>query len=673
MGYKKFFEVSTESGYKSISYDEFEDTYYYEGELGAIYTKMETKFVLWAPTAEDVKVILYGTDGKEYRNSYRSKIDMIKGEKGIWQVKVDGDLNGEYYNYLVKNKGIVNEVVDPYAKALGVNGDRGMVVDLLSTNPEGWENDKKPKQMSPVDAVIYEMHIRDFSIDENSGVSNEKKGKFLGVCESGTTTNKGTKTCLDHLEELGVTHIHLLPSFDYSTVDEANLDTPQYNWGYDPKNYNAPEGSYSTDPFNGKVRIKEFKEMVKKVHEKGIRVVMDMVYNHTMKSSDSNLNLAVPDYYYRQDSKGNFSDGSACGNETASERKMVRKFIVDSVIYWAKEYHIDGFRFDLMGLHDIETMKEIRKELDKIDKTILMYGEGWNGGPSPLPEEKAALKKNTVKYGNLQIAAFSDDIRDGVKGHVFYEDKPGFVNGAKNMEETIKFAVVASTKHPEVNYNKINYSDKPWANEPYQTVTYASAHDNYTLFDKLQVVNKDANISDLKRMNKLIASIILTSQGIAFIHAGEEFARTKVKEDGTLEENSYKSPDSVNKLDWKRKEEFIDIFNYYKGLIKLRKTHKGFRMDRNIDIANNIRFLSKGESFSKDNIVAYTINSAAVGDTWSEILVIFNSNNEEVQVKLPSKGWSLVVDDNMAGVEEIKFIDDTKIIVPKVSAYILHK
>ena len=673
MGDKKYFEVNTGSGYKAISYDEFENTYYYEKELGALYTKSETRFVIWAPMAEDVKVVLYGTSGKEYKNSYRKKIAMIKGEKGTWSVKVDGDLNGEYYNYIVKNKGVENEIVDPYAKALGVNGDRGMVVDLLSTNPEGWEDDIKPKQISPVDAIIYEMHVRDFSIDEESGVSNAKKGKFLGVCESGTTTNNGTKTCLDHLDDLGITHIHLLPSFDYSTVDEANLDKPQYNWGYDPKNYNAPEGSYSTDPFNGEVRIKEFKEMVKEVHKKGIRIVMDMVYNHTMKSFDSNLNLAVPGYYYRQDSKGNFSDGSACGNETASERKMVRKFIVDSVLYWAKEFHIDGFRFDLMGLHDIDTMKEIRKGLDKIDKTILMYGEGWNGGPSPLPEEKAALKKNTVKYGNMQIAVFSDDIRDGVKGHVFYEDKPGFVNGAKGMEETIKFAVVASTKHPEVDYSKVNYSDRPWANEPYQTVTYASAHDNYTLFDKLQVVNKNATINELKRMNKLIASIILTSQGIAFIHAGEEFARTKVKEDGTLDENSHKSPDSVNKLDWKRKEEFIDIFNYYKGLIKLRKAHKGFRMDRTVDIANNIKFLSKGEAFSKENIVAYTINSAAVGDTWNEIAVIFNGNREEVKIKLPNRGWNVVLDKNNAGTDIIRVIDKDVVTVEGISAMVLYK
>ena len=489
-------------GRELIFNDEFEKLYNYDGELGVVYSKDKSKFILWAPTADNVDLLLYGDDGYNYNCKPIQTYNMNKGINGTWIIEINKDLNGQYYNYLVTIDGKVNEVVDPYAKAVGVNGKRGMVIDLDTTNPEGWEEDKKPELKSPTDSIIYEAHVRDLTIDETSGIKEEFKGKFKGLTESNSCIpGTNIKTVVNHIKDMGFTHIHLLPSFDYGSVDETKLDEPQFNWGYDPENYNVPEGSYSTNPYLGDVRIREFKEMVKALHQSGIRVVMDVVYNHTF-NLDSCLNKAVPKYYYRQDEEGNYSDASACGNETASVRYMFRRYMIDSVVYWAKEYHVDGFRFDLMGIHDIETMKLIREELNKIDPTIIMYGEGWMGGPSPLKEGGAALKKNTHKFGDLQIAAFSDDCRDGVKGHVFYEEEAGFANGKDGLEETIKFAVVASTPHEQIDKTNIVYSEEFWANEPYQTVTYASAHDNYTLWDKLQIVSPESSKEELIKINK---------------------------------------------------------------------------------------------------------------------------------------------------------------------------
>ncbi|MGL4773388.1 MAG: type I pullulanase, partial [Clostridium sp.] len=382
---------------------------YYDGALGAIYNKEKTTFVLWAPTADNVYVKLYSRD---------SLVNMAKGNNGEWSVVVEGDLENEFYNYIVEIDGKENVVVDPYAYAVGVNGTKGMVVDLALTNPDGFENDIKPELKKATDAIIYEMHVRDFTIDDNSEVKDEYKGKFIGLT---------SKNQIEHLKRLGVTHIHLLPIADYKSIEEESFSSDKYNWGYDPQNYNVPEGSYSTNPYDGKVRIKEFKEMIMAMHKAGIRVIMDVVYNHTYDTETSLFNLAVPKYYHRTDSNGNFTNGSACGNEVASEKPMVRRFMKDSISYWAKEYHIDGFRFDLMGLHDIKTMKEIRKELDKLDKSILVYGEGWKGGESPLPDEESALKCNTTNFELEQIACFSDDIRDAVKGDVFEAKSPGFV------------------------------------------------------------------------------------------------------------------------------------------------------------------------------------------------------------------------------------------------------
>lgn len=653
-----------------VNTSKFNNLFKYDGKLGCFYSKDKTKFKLWAPTATEVNLLLFGKNKMEYNNKPVNVIAMKRQDKGVWAVEVPGDIDGMFYNYMVKADAQEKEVVDPYAKAVGVNGDRGMVVDFSRTNPEGWENDVRPNKGHAIDSVIYEMHIRDFSIDANSGVEEKYKGKYLGVIEAKTSIpGKGTKTCLEHLKELGVTTVHLMPVFDFATVDESKPELNQYNWGYDPKNYNVPEGSYSTDPYDGAVRIKEFKEMVMGLHKSGLRVVMDMVYNHTYSSYDSNLNKAVPNYYYRQDDNGYFSNGSGCGNELASERSMVRKFIVDSILYWTQEYHIDGFRFDLMGLEDIVTMKEIRSKLDMIEDDIIMYGEGWTGGWSTLSPNEAALKHNTARYGGQQIAAFDDNIRDGIKGHVFNHDEKGFINGQDGYEETIKFGVVAATYHAQVHYRSVDSSKEAWANEPYQCVTYASAHDNLTLWDKLKVSSSWANDIDLRAMNKLSAAIVFTCQGIPFIQAGEEFARTKVNPDGSLNENSYNAPDSVNKLDWNRKDEYNDVFEYYKGLINMRKNHRAFKMNTNIQIQDNLQFLDTNYK----SVIAYTINGEAVKDDWKNIVVIYNGRREEVEVTIPEGKYAIMVNEKSAGETKLGEVNGNKVIVHRKSCYVLVK
>lgn len=643
---------------KILSGEDYDKLPIYSGDdLGANYTKEKTTFKLWAPTADDVKVCLY-EDG--LRGETFCKQSCTLDEFGVWSTEINRDLLGIYFTYEVSFGEEVNIVVDPYAKAVGANGQRAMVIDLSLTDIEGWKEDKPVLLEAQTDAIIYEIHVRDMSISEDSGIIN--KGKFIGLVEENTKYNE-VSTGLQHLKELGITHVHLLPSFDYFTVDETKLCEPQFNWGYDPLNYNVPEGSYSTNPFDGEVRIKEFKQMVKGFHDNGIGVIMDVVYNHTGLTEESWFHKIVPGYYHRQFEDGTFSDGSGCDNETASERAMVRKYIVDSVLYWAKEYHIDGFRFDLMAVHDIETMNLIREELDKIDKRIIMYGEGWNGGPSALNESKAAFKKNGPLL-NSRIALFSDDLRDGIKGDVFVKEDGGFVNGGKDTEESIKFGVVASVNHPQVDYEKVNYSEAPWANEPTQTVSYVSAHDNLTLWDKLCATCPDEVEETLIKMDKLSNGIVLTCQGISFIHAGEEFLRTKC---GV--ENSFKSPDHINKLSWSRKAKYLDVFNYYKGLISLRKAHPAFRMTTTNDINSNLKFLEVEE----DNLVAFYIGNNANGDIWSDIVVIYNANKKAKEVELPLSDWDVVVDEATAGTEVLRTISGSRVQVAGISLMVLKK
>lgn len=650
---------------KNFNSEEFNNKFYYSGELGATYSKDKTIFRVWSPEAKSLELLLY-RDGNT--DSLIEKDSLNKKENGVWEIVKEGDLNGVYYKYHIVGENFEHDFVDPYCRALGVNGYRGMVIDLEETNPIGWKADYRPELKEVIDSILYEMHIRDFSIDESSGVTIENRGKFLGVVEEKTTI-PGTrvKTTLDHLKELGITHVHLLPAFDFGSVDEERLNEPQYNWGYDPVNYNVPEGSYSKNPYNGEVRIKEFKEMVLKLHRAGIRVVMDVVYNHTYSGENSNLNLSYPGYYHRQDKNGEFSNGSGCGNELASERLMVRKYMIDSLKYWAKEYHIDGFRFDLMALHDIETLQEIRKEMDKIDTSILIYGEGWNGGESPLPKEKACFKCNVGKFGDLQIAAFSDDMRDGIKGHVSKLKEGGFVNGGNDFEESIKFGIVAATYHKEIDYEKVNYSDESWANEPYQTINYSSAHDNNTLHDKLRIVCENASEEEIIDMNKLSAAIVLTSQGIPFIHAGEELLRSKVNEKGEFIENSYNSNDFVNKIDWTRKIEYKSLFEYYRGLINLRKEYELFRLNNSKEIREKLLFIEKELGIKEKGVVAYRLK-----DENDELIVIFNGSDNEFNLTLPKGEWGIMVNKEVASREIINKVCGNYTIKDK-AAYVLKK
>lgn len=669
--YSKSYTLS-KTGYKTtavslsnvFSTQEFESAFTYDGDdLGASYSKESTTFKVWAPTAEKVALNLYSAGTGD--NLIKS-VAMNKAEKGVWSYTESGDLNGTYYTYSVTVSGKTNEAVDLYARTTGMNGDRGMVIDLDATDPDGWSNDTKPEFVNYTDAVIYELHVRDLSMDESSGIKDEYKGKYLAFTQTGTKNSSGMATGIDHIKELGATHIHLLPVFDYASVDESKPESNGFNWGYDPKNYNAPEGSYSTDPSKGEVRVNEFKQMVQSIHQNGMRVVMDVVYNHTSATEDSYFNMTVPDYYYRKNGDS-YSNGSGCGNETASERAMVRKYIVDSVVYWATEYHIDGFRFDLMGIHDIETMNAVREALNEIDPSILIYGEGWTGGTSALADSLSALKANTYQLN--EIAAFSDDIRDGIKGNVFNANDKGFVSGKNGCEESIKFGIVASTKHDQIDYTLVNYSSKEWAASPSQTINYASAHDNLTLWDKLATSNADDDEATRVKMNKLSAAIVLTSQGIPFFQAGEEFLRSKPNESGTgFDENSYKSSDAVNSLKWDTLTDNADVFNYYKGLIAFRKAHSALRMTTTEDINKNLSF----EDTGKENVVAYSIKNKPNNEEAEMIFIAFNANREPVELTLPVDGrWSVYVDGEKAGTEVIKTVNGNTITVDGISGVAL--
>ena len=604
----------------------------YKGtDLGLIYTPKMSTFKIWAPTAEQALLVFYNSgDGGEQTTLTNLKKDI----NGTWSARVDGDLKGKFYVFKVQVNGKwLNEVPDPYAKAVGVNGKRAMVVDLKDTDPVDWEKDKSPSFRNTTDAILFELHVRDASIDPGSGIKN--KGKYLGLTETGTKNAEGLSTGLDHIKELGVTHVHLLPVFDFYSLDESKPDKPQYNWGYDPLNYNVPDGSFSTNPYDGVTRIKEFKQMVMALHQNGLRVVMDVVYNHTRLTEDSYFNQLVPGYYYRQTRDGKFSNATACGNETASERYMMRKFMLESVLYWVKEYHIDGFRFDLMGVHDIETMNLISKELHKIKPDILLYGEGWTAGASPMPDSLRALKKYAYKLD--RIAVFSDDIRDGIKGSVFEHDDKGFVSGKPGMEESIKFGIVASCKHPQVDYTKVNYSKAPYSAQPWNTITYAECHDNHVLWDKLTISAKNATEGERLEMYKLALSIVLTSQGISFLHAGTEFLRTKK---GV--ENSFESPDSINAINWNLKTRNKEVFEYLKALIKMRKEHPAFRMNNAKPIFNNIRFYNNLPA----GVIAYGINGNAVNDKWRRILVCFNGTRKRQSIPLEKYVWNTWILDN---------------------------
>jgi pullulanase len=607
---------------------------FYSGkDLGLTYSPKAATFKIWAPTATAAKLNLYKSDlgGTAIRS-----INMNKGENGIWQITVAENLKNSYYTFQV-NIGNTwsEEVVDPYAKACGTNGLRAQVIDLKETNPVGWAQDKSPNfsvSNKQTDAVIYELHVRDASIHASSGIKN--KGKFLGLAEVGTKNSAGQSTGLSHIKELGVTHVHLLPFYDYNSVDETKAAV-QYNWGYDPVNYNIPEGSYSTNPADGKVRIKELKELIKTMHSNGLRIIMDVVYNHTALTKNANFNILVPDYYYRKRADGSFSDASSCGNETASDNAMFQKFMIESVVYWVNEYHIDGFRFDLMGIHDIETMNLISDTLHKIKPSIVLYGEGWTSSSSPLPEEKRALKKNAAQLNG--IAVFSDDMRDGIKGSVFNIDDRGFATGNIGNSESVKFGIVAAGKHPQINYSKVNYSKEPYTAGPAGLINYADCHDNNILWDKIALSFKEASVAERTKMHELAYAIVLTAQGASFLHAGTEFLRTK---NGV--ENSFDKGDIVNGIDWDLKTKNNTSYQFIKNLVQIRRAHPAFRMQTAAQIATHINF----ENSQPAGIIAYTINGAAVGDTWKKIWVAYNGSLSPQTLTLPRGTWKVGLSSN---------------------------
>ncbi len=618
-------------------------------DLWLSYTKERTVFKIWSPNAEKVRLNLYkNSNGGNPESQHMLKFS----QNGVWKLAINQDLNGSYYTYQVMiNGNWLAETPGIYARAVGVNGKRAMVLDQKSTHPEGWDRDQGPKLTYPNEAIIYELHIRDMTIHPESG--SNMPGTYLGLVESGTKGPGGVATGIDHLKELGINYVHLLPTFDHYAINEQRLDSAQFNWGYDPQNYNVPEGSFSSDPFKAEVRIKEFKQMVQAFHNNGIGVILDVVYNHTGRTENSNFNLENPDYFYRFREDGSFSDAAACGNETASEKEMMRKYILESVSYWAKEYHLDGFRFDLMGIHDITTMNEVAETLKKVNPNIFVYGEGWTAGDSPLPEDQRALKKHIKQMP--QVSAFSDDIRDGLKGSVFEDTSTGFVSGAENTEESVKFGIVGSIEHPEIDYAKVNYSKEAWTNDPWQAISYVSCHDNHTLIDKLQVSRSDADRDKLIAMDKLANAVVLTSQGVSFIHAGSEMLRTKNEE-----HNSYNLPDSINQIDWNWKVGNKDVFDYYQNLISLRKAHPGFRMTSGDEVRQHLTFKRV-----ENGLISYQISDHANKDSWKNILVIYNAKEQPVSYTLDG-AWQIAVIGDRFDLDQGPMVDGS-VEVPGIS------
>lgn len=620
------------------------------------YNTQSTTFKLIAPDdAKKVVVRLYnaGMNGKPAKT-----VKMLCQGNDTWTATVDGDLNGKFYTFDAGH----GETPGVFATAVGVNGRRGAIIDMAATNPEGWENDVRPVIKSPADLVIYEMHHRDFSIARNINLnldevtvkrqSTKYPGKFLALTED---------WAVDYLKDLGVNAVHILPSFDYASVDELHLEQPQYNWGYDPVNYNVPEGSYSTNPYDPAVRIREFKQMVQALHKAGIRVILDVVYNHTFNIANSNFQLTYPDYYFRKTSDGKYSDGSGCGNETASERPLMRRFMIESVKYWINEYHIDGFRFDLMGVHDIETMNEIRSAVNAIDPTIFIYGEGWSAGTCAYPVEKLGMKANISKMPG--IAAFSDDIRDALRGPFNDDTKGAFLAGLGGEEESLKAGIAGMTAHPQVDYSKVNYSKEPWATEPTQMISYVSCHDDMCLVDRLTESNPGINTDELIRLDLLAQTAVFTSQGVPFMLCGEEMLRNKHRV-----HNSYKSPDEINQLNWNNLQLYPQVFAYYKNLIALRNNHPAFRLGTADLVRKHLEFLPvDGEC-----LVAWRLKDYAGRDDWRNIIVILNSNREAKTVAIPQGNYTIVCADGVIDEKGMGNVSGASVSVSPQSAMILH-
>lgn len=606
------------------------------------YTKRSTTFALVAQKAQSVNLNIYaeGIGGKPVKT-----VAMRKGEKGVWKAVVKGDLKGRFYTFNVKQDGkMLGETPGLFAKAVGVNGKRGAIIDMAATNPEGWESDRA-LGYAPTDFIVYESHNRDFSVSRKEA---RYPGKFMALTEP---------WAIEHLKSLGVTAIHLLPSFDYASVDEEHLDRPQFNWGYDPLNYNVPEGSYSTNPFKPEVRVKEFKQMVKALHDAGIAVILDVVYNHTMDIQNSNFQRTNPDVFYRKNDKGEYSDGSGCGNETASENPLMRQYMIESFKYWADEYHLDGFRVDLMGVHDIATMNLIREALPK---NVLIYGEGWSAGSCAYPVEKLAMKANV--YQMPGIAAFSDEMRDAIRGPFSDDHQSAFLAAKPGHQESIKAGIVGCIEHPQVDYSKVNYSKKPWAIEPTQMMAYVSCHDDLCLVDRLKASIPGIGTDELIRLDLLAQTAVFTSQGVPFMLSGEEMLRDKK---GV--HNSYKSPDSINQLPWDNMQKYPQVFAYYQGLIALRKAHPAFRLGSAELVRQHLEFLPVGEG-----LVAFRLKGNAGGDAWRDIYVVLNANKYACMVDVPEDAYTSVVAAGKVNLDGIRSTTTSKLEVPAQSALIVH-
>ena len=614
-------------------------------------------FCLWSPMADSARVNIYKHG--QGRNLITTFLLDKDEATGTWRATSTDNLMNRFYTFQIKiGDRWLDETPGVWAKAVGVNGKRAAIIDFAKTNPEGWGDDRGPQVQSITDAVIYEMHHRDFSMHPNSGIVN--KGKFVAMLEEGTLSLNDQPTGIDHLKELGITHVHILPSFDYMSVDETQLPSNIYNWGYDPINYNVPDGSYSTNPADPYCRIREMKEMIMALHEAGIGVIMDVVYNHTGITEGSNFELTAPGYYYRQRPDGTYSDASACGNETASDRPQMRNFIVNSVKYWVREYHIDGFRFDLMAIHDTVTMNQAAAAIKEINPSAFIYGEGWMAGSSPLPIEQQALKVNVAKMTG--IAVFSDDIRDAVKGHYSNEGDRGFASGKPGNEETVKIGIVASTAHPQVDYSKGNNAKAPYATSPQQIINYVSCHDDLCLTDKLDISMQGSTEDERINTAKLAQTIVFTSQGTPFMFAGEEIFRSKQRV-----HNSFRSPDSINAIDWNQKEKYRDLFDYYRNLIAMRKAHPAFRLRTADEVARHIKF----DETKSDNLISYSITGNAGGDTWKEIKLVFNGANEAQTVNIKKDDWTIVAQDGRIDMNGLGTTRGGSITLPPHTALIL--
>ena len=607
------------------------------------YSPRQTTFKLNAPKKPTLRIYEAGRGGNAIK-----KIKMKQTAENVWEATVSGDLKGKFYTFDIGR----GETPGVFAKAVGINGHRGAIIDMQTTNPSGWNSDHRLALKSPADLIIYERHHRDFSIDPSSGLVN--KGKFLALTE---------QKAIRHLEELGINAVHILPSFDFASIDEANTTTPQYNWGYDPQNYNVPEGSYSFDAEQPTRRILEFKQMVQALHKAGIRVILDVVYNHTFDIEGGNFDRTFPMAYYRYTADGKPSNGSGCGNETASEKPLMRQFMLESMKYWADEYHIDGFRVDLMGIHDIETMNLIRKELSSIDPNIFIYGEGWTAGTCAYPTEKLALKAHIKQMPG--IAAFSDEIRDALRGPFSDEKQASFLGGIAGFEESIKAGITGMIAHPQVDYTKVNYTKEPWANEPTQMIAYVSCHDDMCLVDRLKASIPEAayDMEEVIRLDQLAQTVVFTSQGIPFMLSGEEMLRDKK---GV--HNSFNSPDEINHLDWNNLKKYPQVFAYYKGLIQMRKSHPAFRLGSAELVRKHLEFLPT----QQDCLVAFRLKNHAGGDKWNNIYVVLNGNTDFQSVNIPKGKYTIVANNGVINEAGIGEMEGGEVMIDAQTALILH-